>query len=78
MTPYLSATQRREPCALEAPHPEFLNGDNTIEQLRYLVSVGSSIHDSTTILHISLLEVTLQKWSLGPYRLSKTTGAHET
>lgn len=61
MTSYLSATQRREPCALEAPHPEFLKGDNTIEQLSYLISVGSSIHDGTTILHISLLEVTLQK-----------------
>lgn len=63
MTPYLSATKRRDPCALEAPHPEFLKEDNTIEQLRYLISVGSSVVDSTTILHISLLEVTIQQSS---------------
>lgn len=61
MTLYLSATQRREPCALEATHPEFLKGDHTIEQLRYLISMGAAVQDSTTILHISLLEVTLQK-----------------
>lgn len=63
MTPYLSFTKRRDPCALEAHHPEFLKGDNAIEQLGYLISVGSSVHDSTTILHISLLEVTLQQSS---------------
>lgn len=63
MTSYLSATQRREPCALEATHPELLKGENTIEQLRYLISMGSSIQDSTTILHISQLEVTLHKSS---------------
>lgn len=63
MTSYLSATQRREPCALEASHPELLKGDDTTEQLRYLISMGSSVQDSTTILHISLLKVTLQKSS---------------
>lgn len=78
MTSYLSAPKRRDPCALEAPYPEFLKGDNTLEQLRYLISVGSTVHDSTTILHISLLEVTFQQTSYCPYRLSKSIGTHET
>lgn len=46
-------------CALEYSYPEPLKGDDTAEQLRSFTRIHSVIHRSTTIFHISSLDVSL-------------------
>ena len=46
-------------CALEYSHPEALKGDDTSEQLRSFTRINSVIHRSTTVFHISSLEVNI-------------------
>lgn len=53
-------------CALESSHPEPLQGDDTAEQLRSFTRINPVIHRSTTVFHISSLEV-------GLFRIARRT-----
>lgn len=47
-------------CTLEFSHPELLKASDTNEQLDSFTRMKPAIHGSTTIFHISSLEVSLR------------------
>lgn len=53
----LLAVKGLRQCALEFSHPELLKGGDATEQLGSFARTKPAIHGSTTIFHISSLEV---------------------